>query len=194
MKSLLVLAWSTALPAKMAYTPARLMTSTPELHPPKRCYMSPEDRCASLSNKLIRRPPASRESYPIGKPIINFPYFDPYLACSQKSLHHCILPENLIQSIREKVRKFIEEQNAAISKRRRQMIACLPKLFNKIHLLFQFSRQSVITKEELIHKIIASHFDILDRREVEEQLNLLLELVPEWISRKLAFGGDFLFW
>jgi chromatin licensing and DNA replication factor 1 len=30
--------------------------------------------------------------------------------------------------------------------------------------------------------------------EVEEQLNLLVELVPEWISEKLASGGDLLFW
>ncbi|KAB1226035.1 CDT1-like protein b [Morella rubra] len=106
-----------------------------------------------------------------------------------------ILPENLIQSIREKERKAIEERNPAISqaKRRRQMIACLPKLFNKIHFLFQSSSQTVILKEELINKVIASHTDIVDRREVEEQLNLLLELVPEWISRKLASGGDSLF-
>ncbi|KAJ6938755.1 hypothetical protein NC651_005250 [Populus alba x Populus x berolinensis] len=48
-------------------------------------------------------------------------------------------------------------------------------------------------KIELIHKIIASHSDIADRREVEEQLNLLLELVPEWISEKLASSGDLLF-
>jgi hypothetical protein len=43
------------------------------------------------------------------------------------------------------------------------MIACLPKLFNKIHFLFQSIKQSVLTKEELIHKIIASHSDIADR-------------------------------
>lgn len=43
------------------------------------------------------------------------------------------------------------------------MIACLPKLFNMIHFLFQSINQTVITKEELIHKIIANQCDIVDR-------------------------------
>jgi hypothetical protein len=43
------------------------------------------------------------------------------------------------------------------------MIASLPKLFNMIHFLFQSIKRSVITKEELIHKIIASHCDVVDR-------------------------------
>jgi chromatin licensing and DNA replication factor 1 len=67
--------------------------------------------------------------------------------------------------LREKERKAIEERDPAISqaKRRRQMIASLPKLFNMIHFLFQSIKQSVITKEELMHKIIASQCDIVDR-------------------------------
>ena len=69
--------------------------------------------------------------------------------------------------IREKERKAQEERDPAISraKRRRQMIACLPKLFNMMHFLFQSIKRSVITKEELIHKIIAGRSDIVDRSE-----------------------------
>lgn len=67
--------------------------------------------------------------------------------------------------IREKERKAIEEQDPAISqaKRRREMIVGLPKLFNMIHFLFQSINRSVVTKEELMHKILASHCDIVDR-------------------------------
>lgn len=43
------------------------------------------------------------------------------------------------------------------------MIAGLPKLFNMIHFLFQSINRSVITKEELMHKILASHSDITER-------------------------------
>lgn len=59
----------------------------------------------------------------------------------------------------------MEEQNPAISqaKRRRKMIACLPKVFNMIHFMFQSINRSVITKEELIHKLISSHTVIVDR-------------------------------
>ncbi|KAJ4891376.1 hypothetical protein Rs2_31124 [Raphanus sativus] len=105
-----------------------------------------------------------------------------------------ILPHKLRQSIKEQERKAIEESNPAISeaKRRRKMIACLPKLFNVIHYLIQSIRRWVITKEELVHKIIAGHSDITDRKEVEEQLILMQELVPEWISEKRSSSGDLL--
>ncbi|ESQ51712.1 hypothetical protein EUTSA_v10016441mg [Eutrema salsugineum] len=105
-----------------------------------------------------------------------------------------ILPDKLREAIKEQERKAIEDQNPAISqaKRRRKMIACLPKLFNVIHYLIQSIRRWVITKEDLVHKIIAGHVDITDRREVEEQLVLMQELVPEWISEKRSSSGDLL--
>ncbi|KAJ6336973.1 hypothetical protein OIU76_006774 [Salix suchowensis] len=184
-------------PIKMACvqpTPATLISTTPALHPHKRCMSSYDDDSFSTPDKLVRRPPS--RSLIFETPV-------KHAKDEQKELGDLsddddilkILPENLLQSIREKEQKAKEERDPAISqaKRRRQMIACLPKLFNKIHFLFQSIKQSVLTKEEFIHKIIASHSDIVDRREVEEQLNLLLELVPEWISEKLASSGDLLF-
>ena len=94
------------------------------------------------------------------------------------------------------------------------MLSCLPKVFNTVLLLFQSAKCSVITKQELLHKIVSSQCDIVDQSksssiererdqlshfinvpgEVEEQLGLLLELVPDWISGKTASTGDFLFW
>ncbi|XP_031265750.1 CDT1-like protein a, chloroplastic [Pistacia vera] len=184
-------------PAKLASTPARLMSSTPALCTPKRrCYMTPEDVSASTPNKLVRRPPRSR-SLKFDTPVKNEKVEDEDKEIDDASVDDDILdilPENFIQSIREKERKTMEERDPVISqaKRRRQMIACLPKLFNMIHYFFQSIKRSVITKEELIYKIISSHCDIVDKREVEEQMSLLLELVPEWISEKLASSGDLL--
>ncbi|PON62608.1 DNA replication factor [Parasponia andersonii] len=200
-------------PSKLASTPARLMTATPGLCPPKRSYMSPEDNSMSSPNKLVRRPPRTRslkfdspvknnrvdEVFDInGISIKNNRVKDEVLDINGISIDNDvldILPENLLQSIRGKEMKSMEERDPAISqaKRRRQMIACLPKLFNMIHFLFQSINRSVITKEELVHKIISSNADIVDKREVEEQLSLLLELVPDWISKKIASGGDLLF-
>ncbi|XP_024031491.1 CDT1-like protein a, chloroplastic [Morus notabilis] len=183
-------------PAKLASTPLRLMTATPTLHPPKRSYKSPEDNSTSSPNKLVRRPPRTR-SLKFDSPVKNKARDEDFdvngVSVDNDILD--ILPENLWQSIRDKERKAAEERDPAISqaKRRKQMIACLPKLFNMIHFLFQSINRSVITKEELMHKIISSHMDVVDRREVEEQLSLLLELVPDWISEKLASGGDLLF-
>ncbi|KAE9460666.1 hypothetical protein C3L33_07459, partial [Rhododendron williamsianum] len=107
-----------------------------------------------------------------------------------------ILPENLLESIKEKERQALEEKDPAISqaKRRQKMIASLPKLFDMIRFLFQSIKHSVVTKEEFMHRIVANHLDIVDRREVEEQLKLLQELAPEWIYEKLASGGGLLIW
>ncbi|CAL5186332.1 unnamed protein product [Lathyrus oleraceus] len=103
-----------------------------------------------------------------------------------------MLADTLLHSIREKERMAIEERDPAISqaKKRKKIIASLPKLFNMIHMMFHSRNRSVITKEELVNTLISSHCDIVDRREVEGQLHLLLELVPEWISEKLASSGD----
>ncbi|XP_043715203.1 CDT1-like protein a, chloroplastic isoform X2 [Telopea speciosissima] len=72
----------------------------------------------------------------------------------------------------------------------RQMLASLPDLFDLVQIIFQSASFSLITKQELVHKIIWNNCDITDRREVEEQLELLEELVPDWISKKLVPSGD----
>ncbi|KAK0581096.1 hypothetical protein LWI29_010027 [Acer saccharum] len=183
-------------PAKLASTPARLMASTPASHPPKRCYMTPENVSTSSSDKLIRRAPRSR-SLKFDTPVKNEKVDAEFNKMESRSVDDDILdilPDSLLQSIKEKEKKAVEERDPAISqaKRRRHMIASLPKLFNMVHFFFESIQRSVVTKEELIHKMISSQFVITDRREVEEQITLLLELVPEWISEKLSSGGDLL--
>ncbi|KAJ6681229.1 DNA REPLICATION FACTOR CDT1 [Salix koriyanagi] len=182
-------------PAKLVLTPAALISTTPALHMHRRCASLYDDYDTSNTpDKLVRRPPSRSLIFetPV-KHAIDGQRERGDVSDDDDILK--ILPESLLQSIREKELKAKEESDPAISqaKKRRQMIACLPKLFNKIHFLFQSIRQSILTKEELMHKIIASHSDIVDRREIDEQLKLLLELVPEWISEKLASTGDSLF-
>lgn len=72
--------------------------------------------------------------------------------------------------------KAIEEQNPAISlaKTRQKIIASLPEVFNMIHFLFLSIKQSVITKQELIHKIIASHCNIVDRSKPQYYPDLII--------------------
>ncbi|KAM7521693.1 hypothetical protein LguiA_011595 [Lonicera macranthoides] len=183
-------------PAKFASTPAKLISATPALQPPKRCYMSPDDDSNMSPNKLVRRPERSR-SLKFDTPVKNTKAKDEVSESGMLSVDDDIfdiLPENLLHSIREKEKKVLEEQSPAISqaKRRQKMIAGLPKLFDRLHFLFQSIKRSVITKEELMHRIITSHLDIIDRRDVDEQLRLLQEIVPEWIYEKSATSGDLL--
>lgn len=65
----------------------------------------------------------------------------------------------------EKESEALAEQNPAISqaKKRKQMIACLPRLFDMIYFLFQSIKRSVMTKEELMQRVISSHLEIKNR-------------------------------
>ncbi|XP_047940279.1 CDT1-like protein a, chloroplastic [Salvia hispanica] len=181
-------------PVGMTSTPK---SATPAPQPTKRCYMSPENDSYRPPSKLVRRQPPKRplmfdtpeksvkndgnEDVRRGSSAARGDIFD-------------ILPESVIQSIQEKERLTAMEQEPAISQamRRRKMIAGLPKLFDKIYFFFQSIRRSVVTKEELIQTLI-SQLDIVEKKEVEEQLRLLQELAPEWIYEKLAVSGDLLF-
>ncbi|GMP90689.1 hypothetical protein CsSME_00041694 [Camellia sinensis var. sinensis] len=182
-------------PAKHFLTPVKLMSATPALQPPKRCYMGPDDDSTSSPNKSVNRPLRIRSSK-FDTPVENAKMEDEVNITGGVSVDigndiFEILPENLLQSIGEKA---LQQQDPAFSQvmRRQQMIASLPKLFDSIHYLFQSIKSSVITKEELMHKIMASHLDIVDRREVEEQLELFQELVPGWIYEKPVSSGDLL--
>ncbi|KAJ0230161.1 CDT1-like protein a [Hirschfeldia incana] len=187
-------------PPEFASTPARLFSTSLASRLQKRSCgdASPDDVSADPPAKLARRSSLSSSRS------LNF---DSYAEDADEDADQVaeedassddeilsILPDKLRQSIKEQERKAIEESNPAISeaKRRRKMIACLPKLFNVIHYLIQSIRRWVITKEELVHKIIAGHSDITDRKEIEEQLILMQELVPEWISEKRSSSGDLL--
>lgn len=155
--------------------------------------MSPDGNSSRSPSKLVRRPPPNRP-LKFDTPVKSVKVDGEFGRSSKSSADDDILPEALLQSIREKERLASMEKDPAISqaKRRQQMIASLPKLFDMIYFLYQSIRRSIITKEELIQKIITGHLDIVDRREVEEQLRLLQELAPEWIYEKLGSSGDIL--
>ncbi|KAF5730397.1 CDT1-like protein b [Tripterygium wilfordii] len=74
-----------------------------------------------------------------------------------------------------------------------QTAASLPDLVDLIYSIFQSVNCSSITKEELVHKILMNNIDIVDRKEVEEQIEMIEKLVPVWICRKQAPSGDILY-
>ncbi|XP_062101860.1 CDT1-like protein a, chloroplastic [Humulus lupulus] len=176
-----------ATPSEVLSTPA-----TPALSQRKRSCMSPKDN--SISDKLARRPSCAKSLQFDSlekKNRDNGEVFDTNGVSTVKDLVD-IPPEKLLKSISENEIKAKEERDSAIplAKRRKETIASLPKLFNTIHFLFQSIDRSVIIKEDVMHKIISNHSNIVDRREVEEQLSLLLKLAPDWISEKFGVGGD----
>ncbi|KAG0488346.1 hypothetical protein HPP92_006917 [Vanilla planifolia] len=179
-------------PAKDS-TPARLITITPKLQTPKR---SRHTTLNDTPQKEVTKRATRTKLFPTPQKTEKF---DNSRTTSVGSANGDdvlgFLPESLLQDIRDKERQAIEETNAgaAGARLRKKMIACLPKLFDSIILIFQTGNRSVITKQELVHKILSSHISLVDRIEVEEQLDLLEELAPDWISGKTASTGDFLY-
>ncbi|KAH9608175.1 hypothetical protein KSS87_009698 [Heliosperma pusillum] len=102
-----------------------------------------------------------------------------------------VLPETLLP-LRENERRIKEEQDTVMSQAwtQKQLIAGVPKLLEMIQLLFQSVGRSVMTKQELIYRIISCHLDIIDRGEVEEQLKLLREVAPDFITEQFSHSGD----
>ncbi|XVF21609.1 hypothetical protein REPUB_Repub12eG0104800 [Reevesia pubescens] len=98
-------------PAKLASTPARLMTATPTLQPQKRCYMSPDEVSSSLSNKLVRRPPPTR-SLKFDTLVKEEKVVDEVHEMAGKPVNNdeddvlSILPVNLLHSIRSECHPF----------------------------------------------------------------------------------------
>ncbi|KNA14551.1 hypothetical protein SOVF_106550 [Spinacia oleracea] len=175
-------------PADLASTPARLMAATPTLRPPKRSLFCDSPNKSSKRSKSLK---FVENSIDIEED--QFSQVNP----TQSSIISKddvleILPEGLLQSLLEKERKSIEEKDPVFvqAKRRQQLIASVPKLFDMILLLFKSINRSVITKEELIYKLLSGHLEIVDRAEIEEQLNLLQQLAPEYISEQLSISGD----
>ncbi|KAJ7566949.1 hypothetical protein O6H91_02G124900 [Diphasiastrum complanatum] len=101
----------------------------------------------------------------------------------------------LLQSIKEKEKMIYEQEkgNVAHSRRRQQMLAGLPQLFNMLRVTFQSQNRSVMTHKELIRKILSSYNDITDQTEVYDRMQLMLELAPEWISAKPSLNGETLY-
>ncbi|KAL5701949.1 hypothetical protein ACHQM5_027228 [Ranunculus cassubicifolius] len=152
-------------PAKLISTPARLMSATPDLQTPKRCHIVQED-ASTPANKLVRRPPK--------RPLFLTPTKNKKIedevnetkGTSKDAYLINLLPDSLRHSLMEKEKQSSKEKS---------------------------KNGDIITKAELMHKIITSHMDVTDRAELEEQFKLLKELVPDWIQEKIANSGDHLF-
>ncbi|KNA19173.1 hypothetical protein SOVF_064010 [Spinacia oleracea] len=167
-------------PLKSAGTPIK--PATPSLQTPKRFRLNADINSAC---KASDRPTCARSlQFEGSSRNINIDLQDDEVECSSIV---DILPENLLQSIKEKEKRAVELA------KRKQMIKCLPKLFDRIYILFRNPKISAVRKEALIRELTECHLDITDESEVEEQLKLLQEIIPDWIICKFSPSGNILY-
>ncbi|KAH6559634.1 hypothetical protein KP509_1Z001200 [Ceratopteris richardii] len=113
------------------------------------------------------------------------------LSASDMEVLKC-LPQELLNDVQAKERRLLEDQRLGVEKarRRQQLVAGLPKLFNNVRLIFQSESRTVIACRDLTKMVLSSLPDVTDQSEVVEQLGLLVELAPEWISVNQSLTGD----
>lgn len=181
-------------PAKLVSTPVRLMAPTPEIQTPKRCRSTMDFNSPPMDLMSPRKRSTRIQLFTTPTKISTKGVEDSRAEDTSSDDVISFLPASLLQSVREKERRALEEKDAgaAEAKRRQKLISGLPNIYDMILLMFQSRSRSVMTKQELIYKLIANNSKIVDRGEVEEQLKLLQELVPEWISEKAGLSGDIL--
>lgn len=82
------------------------------------------------------------------------------------------LPMQVLQEVIDRESKSLEECKLVVSATRKcqQMIGYFPKLFNMICYIFRSSKRSVLTLQELVHKILSNHTNVTNRSEVKEQI------------------------
>ncbi|MCO5601772.1 hypothetical protein L7F22_055897 [Adiantum nelumboides] len=116
------------------------------------------------------------------------------LSASDVEILKC-LPQELLNDVQAKERKQVQDLQSGVAEKRRrqQLVAGLPKLFNMVRLIFQSGNRSVFTCKDLTKMVLSSHPDITDQGEIMEQLQLLVELAPEWISVDCSSNGDSLY-
>ncbi|CAL5095855.1 unnamed protein product [Urochloa decumbens] len=74
-----------------------------------------------------------------------------------------------------------------------EKIASLRTTFDIVCDISCSTKNSLITKQELFHNILANNLEIEETGEIEEQLHILEDMAPDWISKKVINGGEILY-
>ncbi|KAJ9145665.1 hypothetical protein P3X46_028022 [Hevea brasiliensis] len=178
---------------KLASSADNLMVETPAQSTPKRVTPNSDDNHKGIASKK------QTSSCKAAKRSLDFSFFE-----GDESEYCEVLPENVSQILNVSSAKLQEEEEGlgcAAEEHEmnqpdllhQQNSIYLPGLVSLIHHIFQSVNYCPITKEELVHKIIMNSFDFDERKQVEEQIEILEKLVPDWICTKLAPTGDVLY-
>nr|GEW04262.1 hypothetical protein [Tanacetum cinerariifolium] len=66
---------------------------------------------------------------------------------------------------------------------------CLTDMVKTIHNISRSIQCSFITQSELVYKILGNNLDIVEREEIEEHLEVLVNKVPDSITKKVDLSG-----
>ncbi|KAG1355193.1 putative CDT1-like protein a, chloroplastic [Cocos nucifera] len=193
---------SESTPAKANSSFNDVMTETPAQQTPKRPMPTPHDkmvienektaaefRLTSSARRSLIYSPSKTEGSMIA-PLVSMAEKNKTIQCSSHQAGREISGSLINPCVVYDVVPGSSEDHDMDQMRQR---TCLPDIFDTICIISRSTDCSLITKQELVHKILSNNLEIEETREVEEQLELLEQLVPDWICKKAVSSGDLLY-
>jgi chromatin licensing and DNA replication factor 1 len=82
----------------------------------------------------------------------------------------------LFFQVKQKEQRAMEEKETGFADqvKRQKLISSLPSIFDVIFLIYQSRQRYVMTKQELLHKIISSSTKTVDRSMCEHTISILV--------------------
>ncbi|KAI4319259.1 hypothetical protein MLD38_032882 [Melastoma candidum] len=102
-------------------------------------------------------------------------------------------PVSLALSMDKDKLSKVRKDSETMFRHSKQMPSCLPGIVSTICHVYQMTSYSSITKEDLVHKILVNDLEITERKDAEEQIELLEKLVPDWIWKTSIASGDIMY-
>uniref|UniRef100_A0ACD5TNN8 Uncharacterized protein n=1 Tax=Avena sativa TaxID=4498 RepID=A0ACD5TNN8_AVESA len=192
---------------KQAISPSPVMTETPQMQTPKRPLPTPlgkvetssrqgsEPRSASSARRsLIMFSPSKLDE----SPSANTTKLDKDRVANitedEVTTEKCLFPEETCTFTNLLVENDEDKTNQVPSMISQEKLYSLRATFDIVCSISRSANNSlIITKQELFHNILANNLEIEETGEIEEQLHILEDLSPDWISKKLRGGGEVLY-
>ncbi|XP_024971376.1 CDT1-like protein a, chloroplastic isoform X1 [Cynara cardunculus var. scolymus] len=166
-------------PMKPPLVLAEVTTETPDLSTPKRSVPTENKIKSVISQKGMASNLFAKRSLDFSTADDEGEFLDEKTTCAKKVEDRTSKNDSIAQS------GLKVHQDTS---------SCLSDLVETIHNIFCSAQWSSITKGELVHKVLVNNFDIIESAgEIEEQIELLVNKVPDWISKKVDPCGDFLY-
>ncbi|KAK7314809.1 hypothetical protein VNO77_33337 [Canavalia gladiata] len=194
-------------------TAGSLMTETPAQSAPQRLLPDSDFKLRNMSSQK------SKSHYKPAKRVLDFSFvegnndldirvnklessrslleLDSFSEYSRGCFENCnssgsvYVPQEAEENLGYSPEKTIQNQVGLDTQHEKSSL--LLNLVNVIHSIFQSVKRIPITKQELLQKILINSLDFVEIREVEEQVESLEKLVPDWICKKLIPTGDIMY-
>lgn len=182
-----------------------LMIDTPAQMTPKRSISDCDNNIKSMSRKQCQScekpakrsldfssPKGDRSSMDRSETCKHVHDFSP---CSLKLVEEKNLSGEAAGLHQENERGHLSKDQISANRSLRmcQDLSHLNGIAATVNYVFQSVGCSSITREELVHKIIMNNFEVLERKEVEEQIDFLGKLFPDWFCRRSTHSGDIIY-